>query len=225
MTLAHFLSQTYFDHRRPRFDPVVCVNALSLFYAYGRGAQLQRTLSWVHEVLLNRAYLDGTRYYETAECFLFFLSRLLSTSGDPDLHSLLKPLLKERVQERIGADGDSLALAMRILVCDFVGVRDEVDLRTLLTLQCEDGGWEVGWMYKYGSSGISIGNRGLATALAIKAVEAMSLPELPTPVPVSPTSPKRSSFLNMRPRSGSFKNSLQWLLHPTKLRKSVEIGS
>lgn len=227
--------QTYFDHRRPRFDPVVCVNALSLFYAYGRGSQLQRTLKWVHEVLLNRAYLDGTRYYETAECFLYFISRLLLSSGDPELHALLKPVLKERVQERIGAEGDSLALAMRILVCDFVGVRDEVDLRTLLALQCEDGGWEVGWMYKYGSSGISIGNRGLATALAIKAVEAMSQPTLrfcesPTPTLVSgggsgqTERSKRSSFL--RPRSGSFKNSLQWLWHGgAKMRKSVEIGS
>jgi FMN phosphatase YigB (HAD superfamily) len=229
--------QTYFDHRRPRFDPVVCVNALSLFYAYSRGSQLQRTLKWVHEVLLNRAYLDGTRYYETAECFLYFMSRLLSSSGDPDLHALLKPVLKERVQERIGADGDSLALAMRILVCDFVGVRDEVDLRTLLTLQCEDGGWEVGWMYKYGSSGISIGNRGLATALAVKAVEAMAQPHLrfcesPTPTLVNNSgtirpqsgSNKRSSFL--RPRSGSFRTSFQWLWHSgAKLRKSVEIGS
>ncbi|KAF9450438.1 HAD-like protein [Macrolepiota fuliginosa MF-IS2] len=222
--------QTYFDHRRPRFDPVVCVNALSLFYAYGRGAQVQPTLKWVHEVLLNRAYLDGTRYYETAECFLYFLSRLLSSSGDPELHALLKPLLKERVQERIGADGDSLALAMRILVCDFVGVRDEVDLRTLLTLQCEDGGWEGGWMYKYGSSGISIGNRGLATALAVKAVEAMSQSTTrscnsPTPTLVGQSGSRRSSFLSKRPRSGSLKNSLQWLWHGGKMRKSVEIGS
>lgn len=213
----------------------MCVNALSLFYAYGRGEQLRSTLTWVHEVLLNRAYLDGTRYYETAECFLYFMSRLLATSGDPDLHSLLKPLLKERVQERIGADGDSLALAMRILACDFVGIRDEVDLRTLLTLQCEDGGWEVGWMYKYGSSGISIGNRGLATALAIKAVDTMFQPQIrfsesPTDTLVENAIHKRrpsfsEKFLGKRPRSGSFKKPLQWILQGSKLRKSVEIGS
>ncbi|KXN92452.1 Alpha-D-glucose-1-phosphate phosphatase YihX [Leucoagaricus sp. SymC.cos] len=210
--------QLYFDHRRPRFDPVVCANVLSLFYAYGRGSQLQETLKWVHEVLLNRAYLDGTRYYETAECFLYFISRLLSSSSDPELHALLKPVLKERVQERIGADGDSLALAMRIIVCDFVGVRDEVDLRTLLTLQCEDGGWEISSWYKYPLSGFRVGNRGLATALAIKAVEAMSRTglrfcETPMSTLVSgagtggQTGSKRSSFSS--PQSGSFKNSLQ----------------
>jgi hypothetical protein len=179
--------------------------------------------------------MDGTRYYETAECFLYFVSRLLATSGDQDLHILLKPLLRERVQERIGADGDSLALAMRILTCDLVGIRDEVDLRTLLTLQCEDGGWEVGWMYKYGSSGISIGNRGLATALAMKAVDAMSQPQVrycesPTETCVGNATSKRrlsfsEKFLRKRPRSGSFRNSWQWLLHGNKLRKSVEIGS
>lgn len=145
--------QTYFDHQRPRFDPVVCVNVLTLFYTYNREADLQPTLQWVCEVLRNRAYLDGTRYYETAECFLYFLSRLLLSSSDENLHALLGPLLKERLQERIGVEGDALQLAMRIVACASLGLRDAVDVRTLLTLQCDDGGWEIGWIYKYGNSG------------------------------------------------------------------------
>ncbi|KAG6911133.1 hypothetical protein DXG01_003873 [Tephrocybe rancida] len=234
---------TYFDHRRPRFDPIVCVNTLSLFYTYGRGSELHRTLQWVQEVLRNRAYLEGTRYYETPECFLFFTSRLLASSGDPELHAALKPLLKERVQERIGAEGDALALAMRIIVTDFVGIRNEVDLRALLPLQQEDGGWEIGWMYKYGSSGIRIGNRGLTTALAVKAVEAMSTPSIPLSQPPSPTlvgSPTLSHKLRPNPaaaaatptptiptgrhrRNSSLRNSLQWLWHGGKSRKAVEV--
>jgi hypothetical protein len=168
------------------------LNVLTLFYAHGRGRELSRTLHRVHEVLLHRAYLEGTCYYVTAECFLFFASRLLDSSNDEDLHSLLKPLLKERVQERIGAAGDALALAMRILTCSSVGIRDEVDLRALLPLQyvftrhsffdeeikiqnrSEDGGWEIGWICKYSSSGIKIGNRGLTTAYAINAIEAVN---------------------------------------------------
>ncbi|KAG6897904.1 hypothetical protein C0992_009388 [Termitomyces sp. T32_za158] len=228
---------TYFDHRRPRFDPIVCVNALSLFYSYGRGNELQKTLQWVQQVLRNRAYLDGTRYYETPECFLFFTSRLLANSGDQELHAMLKPLLKERVQERIGAKGDALALAMRIIVSDFVGIRNEIDLRALLPLQCEDGGWEIGWMYKYGSSGIRIGNRGLTTALAIKAVEAMTAPLIP---PSSPNS-SPSSSLNSSPnpssspidksvtatrrhsRTKSLRDSLQRLWHGGKNSKHIEV--
>ncbi|KAJ6499937.1 Haloacid dehalogenase-like hydrolase-domain-containing protein [Mycena vitilis] len=165
---------TYFDHERPRFDPVVCVNVLTLFYTYGREAELQPTLQWVCEVLRNRAYLEGTRYYETAECFLYFLSRLLLLSSDAALYATLGPMLKERLQERIGLSADALQLAMRIVACTSLGLRDDIDLRTLLTLQCEDGGWEIGWIYKYGSSSIKIGNRGLTTALAIKAIESAS---------------------------------------------------
>ncbi|KAG1881344.1 HAD-like domain-containing protein [Suillus tomentosus] len=162
--------QTYFDHRRPRVDPVVCVNALTLFYSYGRGHQLDRTLHWIREVLLHRAYLDGTRYYATPECFLYFLGRLLEISSDIYLAVYIKPLLIERVRERIGADGDALALSMRLRLCAYLGLHNDVDLRTLLSLQCEDGGWEIGWIYKYGSSGIRIGNRGLTTSLAVKAI-------------------------------------------------------
>ncbi|KAJ7665709.1 Haloacid dehalogenase-like hydrolase-domain-containing protein [Mycena rosella] len=163
--------QTYFDHGRPRIDPVVCVNILTVFYSNGRGQELCKTLDWVYAVLLNRAYLEGTRYYLTGECFLYFIMRLLQQSNDPHLDSMLKPLLKQRVEENIGKPGDALALAMRILVCNYVAIRSETDLGSLLSLQCEDGGWEVGWIYRYGSSGIKIGNRGLTTALAINAVD------------------------------------------------------
>ncbi|KAG0697555.1 Haloacid dehalogenase-like hydrolase-domain-containing protein [Suillus ampliporus] len=164
--------QLCFDHRRPRFDPFCCVNILALFYSYGRGHQLDRTLHWIHEVLLHRAHLHGTQYYETPECFLYFLGRLLEISNDASLAAYLKPLLIERVQERIGAEGDATALSMRLRLCAYLGLRNEVDLHTLLPLQCEDGGWEIGWMYHF-SSGIKIGNRGLTTSLAMKAIVEM----------------------------------------------------
>ncbi|KAG1822755.1 Haloacid dehalogenase-like hydrolase-domain-containing protein [Suillus subaureus] len=142
---------------------LVCVNALTLFYFYGRGHQLDRTLHWIREVLLHRAYLDA----------------------------YIKPLLIERVQERIGADGDALALSMRLRLCAYLGLRNDVDLRTLLPLQCEDGGWEIGWIYKYGSSGIKIGNRGLATSLAMKAILEMQqrFPSPPSSPSVAPAVP------------------------------------
>lgn len=165
--------QMYFDHSRPRIDPVVCVNVLTLFYTYGRGKELSECLDWVRQVLISRAYVEGTRYY-TAEDFLFLLTRLIGCSDSLDLHGLV-PLLKERIQERVGTGGDALALAMRILTCQFVGIRNEADLRDLLPLQCDDGGWEIGWMYKY-SGGIRIGNRGYTTALAVKAIEIMTKP-------------------------------------------------
>jgi len=154
---------------------------LTFFYVNGRGHELPKTFAWVKEVLINRGYTDGTRYYATPECFLFFMARLLEWVKDADADHSLRPILRQRVQERIGSEGDALSLAMRVIACASVGIRDEMDLRTLLNLQQEDGGWESGWMYKYGSSGINIGNRGLTTALAINAIEALNhLPKTPS---------------------------------------------
>jgi hypothetical protein len=108
------------------------------------------------------------------------MARLLEQIKGTEADLSLRPIFRERVQERIGSEGDALALAMRVLACASVGIRDEMDLRTLLALQKEDGGWEVGWMYKYGSSGVNIGNRGLTAALAINAIEALDhLPQTP----------------------------------------------
>lgn len=166
--------QTYFDHERSRIDAVVCVNILSLFYRHGRGHQLGPTLQWVHEVLLHRAYKDGTYYYEGPDIFLFYLGRLLSCTEDAELHHWLRPLLEERIQERIGQSGNALSLAMRLLTCNVFGIKDQVDLDVLLSLQCGDGGWGLDWMYRYGS-GIKVGNRGVTTALAINAIEAATL--------------------------------------------------
>ncbi|KAI0029804.1 HAD-like domain-containing protein [Vararia minispora EC-137] len=163
--------QTYFDFKRARRDPVVCVNVLCLFHAYDRGEELLRTQSWVLDVLRHRAYLDGTRYYETPECFLFFFSRLLPRIVSYEGGKALRVLLRERLLERVGAPGDALALAMRIIACARVGIKDELDLRQLLPMQLEDGSWGPGSIYKYGSSGVRIGNFGLATALALNAVE------------------------------------------------------
>ncbi|TFY83564.1 hypothetical protein EWM64_g453 [Hericium alpestre] len=228
--------QTYFDHLRPRVDPVVCVNVLTLFYSRGRGSELPQTLDWVQHVLENRAYVEGTRYYETAECFLYFLSRLLETAKDAKLNALLKPLLKERLQERIGASGDALALAMRVLACATVGVPDEMDMRQLLPLQCEDGGWPAGWVYKYGSSGVKIGNRGLTTALALKAIKSLEKTRtrhVPAAIdtaravaldsPTSPTTPVSPSGSQSWKRSfgKGIRAYLRNMWHPGKLRVAV----
>ena len=68
--------QTDFDRSRPLVDPVVCVNALRLFYLQGREKQVSRTFDWVLDVLRNRAYQAGTRYYPSPDLFLYFLTRL-----------------------------------------------------------------------------------------------------------------------------------------------------
>ncbi|KAI0937990.1 hypothetical protein AcV7_003308 [Taiwanofungus camphoratus] len=160
----------YFDHKRPRIDPVVCVNVLTLFYRYGRGHQLQKTLDWVEQVLINRACASGTFYYATEEQFLFFLSRLIQSS--PDVRQRLEGVFKRRVVERFGADGDALAMAMRIHTAASVGLVDHVDLDKLFALQQNDGSWRDSAFYRFPSARQLASNDGLTTAIAIQAIQA-----------------------------------------------------
>ena len=162
--------QTYFDRAKPRTDAVVSANVLTCFYTFGRGQQLGLTLQLIHNVLLQRTYIQGTRYYASPDCCLFFFGRLLQSSNDIQLKTTLGPVLTERTQERVGKTGSALDLAMRILTCSALDLNCEIDRRTLLDLQREDGSWEVGWLYTYGSTGVKLGNHGVTTAMAIKAL-------------------------------------------------------
>ncbi|KKY19362.1 putative had-superfamily hydrolase subfamily ia variant 3 [Phaeomoniella chlamydospora] len=164
---------TYFDNTRQRVDPVVCVNVVRLFHSYGRGddPKLESTKDWIHNVLLYRAYVDGTRYYLTSDVFLFFFARLIAENKGSEIYVRNGSLLRERLRERINADGDPLALAMRIIACDLMNLRDDIDLGKLLAMQSRDGSWEKGWLCRYGKSNIMLENRSLTTALAMNAIQ------------------------------------------------------
>lgn len=166
------LLQTYFDAKRPRTDPFVCVNVLRLLYRYDRGNEiaLQGTKSWVVEVLTQRTYLDGSRYYPSPDVFLFYLSQLLKENSASDLHELIGEHLSSRLKERIGVESDAISIAMRLSACKSLGIWNKHDRKRLLALQCEDGGWSAGCLCCTGKQGTRIGNRGLATALAVKAL-------------------------------------------------------
>ena len=72
-----------------------------------------------------------------------------------------------------GHETSALELASRIITCEEVGIpawEYEGERRELLSRQCEDGSWEAGWMYQYGSTGVKIGNRAVTTALAVRAL-------------------------------------------------------
>ena len=116
--------------------------------------------------------MHGTRYYSSPDCCLGFFARLWQSLDDNAHHNqaTIGPLLKSRLQERVGQSGSALDLAMRVLACDALGIECSVDRNTLVSTQCQDGGWEIGWMYKYGSTRVEIGNRGVTTALAVKAI-------------------------------------------------------
>jgi len=134
----------------------------------------------IQDILLNRTYLMGTRYYPSPDCCLGFFERLLRfAKNDAYLRFTIGSLLKSRLEERVGKPGSALDLAMRITACDSMGIECSVDRLALIGLQCIDGSWEPGWMYRYGSTGVRIGNRSLTTALALNAIT--SLASIPQP--------------------------------------------
>ncbi|KAE8151797.1 HAD-like protein [Aspergillus avenaceus] len=163
--------QAYFDKSRPRVDAVISLNVLTIFYKHDRGYELPETLDWIHNILLNRAYMNGTRYYPTAEWFLYYMTRLLHGSNDPALAERLEAPLRIRVTERIGVNGDAFCLGMRILACDYLGIENSLDRETLAGMQWEDGGWEPSCMYLFPGEKREVGHRGATTAFAVKALE------------------------------------------------------
>jgi hypothetical protein len=150
-----------------------------MFYHYNYITPLcLPTQDYVVSVLQNRAYLNGTRYYTSPDAFLYFFSRLLSCPGAHTLRTSTLPLLQKRILERVGAPGNAVELGMRLLAAlntqAGIAGMERVwagDLMKLRDLQCMDGGWEIGWLCKYGSSGVEVGNRGLCTAFAVKAIQ------------------------------------------------------
>ncbi len=57
-------------------------------------------------------------------------------------------------------EGHVLALAMHVVAAASVGVRAARNFERLLAMQEEDGTCPLGWMHKYGASGVRIGHSG-----------------------------------------------------------------
>ncbi|EJT99798.1 HAD-like protein [Dacryopinax primogenitus] len=163
--------QTYFDRKRPRIDPIVCCNILTLFYSNGRGDEplLQQTKAWVIDTLKTRAYLGGTTYYHCAETYLFFFSRLLLHS--PELCAQYLDLLLIRIRERVGIPSEACGLALRMLLCAQHDLDPGQDFKLLLLAQESDGGWPAGGFYRYPGNGVMIGHRGWVTCVALEAIK------------------------------------------------------
>jgi hypothetical protein len=146
------------------------INVIRAFYQYDRGGDVQKELQHVRNVLLNRGYLNGAEHYLLAESFLFFLACLLEANSDAmEVQALREPLVA-RLRERVGRHNDSFAVSARVLACQAMGVWAESDISYLKELQEIDGGWERGWVCRFGRSRKRIGSRGVVTAFALKAL-------------------------------------------------------
>jgi FMN phosphatase YigB (HAD superfamily) len=165
------LIETYLCKNRPGICPIVLTNVVRVFYHYGRGADVQNELDFIRRILLNRGYIDGTAFYPSPETFLYFMSSLIEANPEASEIQSLRELVINALRERVGHRGDSFAIAARVLACQILGVWTGSDVSYLKELQDTDGGWKIGWICQYGRSRKRIGNRGVVTAYAIRALE------------------------------------------------------
>ncbi|KAK1633506.1 Haloacid dehalogenase-like hydrolase-domain-containing protein, partial [Colletotrichum phormii] len=164
------LAYCYFDPGRPRLDPFISANVLRVFYASGRGHQLQPALQFMGDMLRTGAFEHGTRYYHLPDFLLYYLSELCSKYLDANELDSLRDLLCRRLKERMGSTNDASSVGLRLLASNNMRLANGSDRRLLLDLQRSDGNW-MGYLYRYGFSGIIIGSEGAITALAVKALQ------------------------------------------------------
>ncbi|KAF4619081.1 hypothetical protein G7Y89_g14766 [Cudoniella acicularis] len=165
------ITQSYFDHSRPRVDSVICCNVLRLFYRYHRGHEVQETFQWVESVLIQRAYLEGTKYYTAAESFLYWLAKFVEENASVSgIEDRFREPLKARLSERVNMPGNTMSVSLRARACQMMKIDASADVKQLLEMQESDESWRAGWWCKFGSKSIDIENPGLVTALAVKVI-------------------------------------------------------
>jgi hypothetical protein len=109
--------------------------------------------------------------YMSGDPCLYFLACLVDANPTtPELQSLVE-LMVTALREFVGRPGNLFVVAARVLACQKFGVWCQSDVQYLKELQEVDGEWEIGWVCRYGWSQKKLGNRGVATAWAIKALE------------------------------------------------------
>lgn len=164
--------ETYFDPTGERagiVDAVVCCNVLFLAHQLNRGAEARATLDYVHRVLVEETYLEGTRYYHSPDTFLYFLGRLVHYFP-AETEELLREPLEAAIRKRLGISTDTIDVAQRALLCAWFGIDDEGETERLLDAREGDGCWANDALFRYGRKKVYFGSRVMATAFAMTAV-------------------------------------------------------
>jgi len=164
--------ETYFDPTGERdgiIDQVVCANVLFLALQLGRGEEAQATLEYVHRVLTEETYLEGSRYYHSPDTFLYFLGRVVHHF--PETRALLLEPLVHAVRKRLGISTNTIEVAQRSLLCTWLEIDDdEGELDQLVEMQAGDGNWPNDALFRYGRKKVYFGSRVLASAFVVKAI-------------------------------------------------------
>ncbi|KAH7239996.1 HAD-like domain-containing protein [Fusarium redolens] len=164
------LPYCWFSKTRPRFCHCICATVFRFFVINEWQFKLPGVYEFLCQLLETRAYLHGSRYYESPDWLLYILSDLCARRpSDPNLEKM-RELLVGCIQERMGCNGNILSAAMRVLSAQSLGLTNGRDLEIVLEAQQLDGGWELAWLWGYGTKPLKIGSRGVVTAMAMNAI-------------------------------------------------------
>lgn len=179
---ADGIVQVHLDPNRPRMAPEVSANIISLFYTYDRGHEVQESVKYLEDAMALEKY-EESRYYFLPEPLFFYTWRLLciASGSTPDtinperlpkeLHTMRDHLIR-RVKARIGEGRDNaLCPAVRLLICESLGIENRVDADLLMGLQRIDGDFGKAWYVRYGSNGIRISHEAFAVVIAAMALK------------------------------------------------------
>ncbi|RBR24506.1 uncharacterized protein FIESC28_02702 [Fusarium coffeatum] len=160
---------------RPRFCHVICANVFRFFVINDWFTKLPGVYEFLCRMLETRAYLHGSRYYKNPDWFLYNLADLCDRRPQDLQLQRMRHLLVECVRERMGCNDETLGAALRALSAQSLGFQSERDLEILLDQQQLDGGWELAWLWGYGTKDVKIGSRGVVTAMAMNAIQRASI--------------------------------------------------
>jgi len=197
--------ETYFDPTGERagiVDAVVCCNVLFLAHQLNRGAEARATLEYVHRVLVEETYLEGTRYYHSPDTFLYFLGRLVHYFP-AETEELFREPLEAAIKKRLAISTHTIDMAQRALLCAWFGIDDGGEGERLLEAREGDGCWANDALFRYGRKKVFFGSRVMATAFAMAAAsEAEKQRNMPALIEGSPENVMFMDFGQGAPEQG-----------------------
>ena len=157
------------DDRPKHIDHVVTANIIYFAYLLGREKELEKSESWIYEIIKTNEYLNGSRYYNSPNAFLFALIRIINKFKSFDVK--FKEQLYMSIKQSIGKEEYPIDIAMVVIVAKSLGINSDIDQKKLIDMQNDDGSWPADALFRFGSKEKYFGSKALTTAYAIRALE------------------------------------------------------
>ena len=164
--------QVYFpprESREGRLDPAFCANALYFLNQIGRGDEAKKTEDYLYAVLEKKEYLQGTRYYPSPDAFLYFIARMMQSSER--IRDRFEPLLRRRIEERIGISNGLLECAFRLIISNQLDIHNKADRDTLLASQNVQGGFPAETFFRCGKHPVFFGSAAITSSFALAGLD------------------------------------------------------